>query len=108
MNLNVDNVNYDIDFDALMEEEAVTTIELPANFIVKFLPETLTHKTKWSDIINDYNLKDNKIVLTSRNTQKKKAVSREEYSEFRKSLQDLAEKSKQCIILEKIKDGPEK
>jgi len=97
-----DQRDYDIDFDTLNVEESVVTIELPANLTVKFLPDPINYQTKWSDTVNEYTFKDNKIILVSKNIMKKKSVSAEDYAEFKKSLQDLAEKSKQCIILEKI------
>jgi len=97
-----DRRNYDIDFGDLNEEESTTTIELPDNLTVKFLPEPIVYQTKWSEVISEYSFKDHRLTLISKNIRKQKTVSREEYAEFKKTLEDLAEKSKQCIILEKI------
>jgi cellulose synthase operon protein C len=100
-----DRRDYDIDFGALDVEESFTTIELPKNLTLKFLPESLTNKTKWSEIINDYSFKDNKIILSSKNIMLKKTVAKEDYREFKAALEDLAEKTKQCIILEKTEQA---
>lgn len=97
-----DQRNFDIDFNLLNIEESTTVIELPQNITLKFMPEALKFDTPWTEMNNEYAFKDNKLILTAKSIQKKKIIPREEYPKFKAALEELAEKSKQCIILERI------
>ncbi|MFZ5800292.1 MAG: DUF3857 domain-containing transglutaminase family protein, partial [Candidatus Omnitrophota bacterium] len=56
-----DKRNFDIDFNLLNSEEAVTVIALPKNIALKFMPEALKFDTPWSQVNNEYTFKDHKI-----------------------------------------------
>ena len=86
----------------LVAKDSVTTIELPPNLTLRFIPESLSSDTPWQKLTQDYAFKDNKIIITSKGITKKDRITSEEYPQFKKALEDWAERSKQCIILEEV------
>ncbi len=98
-----DKRKYPIDFGLLDTTEAIFEIEIPLNFAVKYIPESITEDNPWSKYSVEYSYRGNKIFFKERKELKKNTVSQEEYAAFKSSFEGLAKKLKQHIVLERIK-----
>jgi len=98
-----DKRKYPIDFGLLDTTETIFEIEIPLNFTVKYIPESITEDNPWSRYSVEYNYKGNKIFFTQKKELKKNFVTQEEYAAFKNSFERLAKKLKQHIVLERIK-----
>ncbi len=94
---------YPIDFGTLDTKEIYLEIEIPENFVIKYMPESLVEENPWLKFIIEYNYKGNKIYFRQRAQIKKNIVPEEEYSDFRNFFASLAKKTKQRIVLERIR-----
>jgi len=98
-----DKRKYPIDFGLLDTTEEIFEIEIPADFIVKYIPESITEDNPWSKYSVEYNYRGNKIFFKQKRESKKNTVSQEEYTAFKNSFEGLAKKLKQHIVLERTK-----
>jgi hypothetical protein len=97
-----DKRKYPIDFGILESEETNLEIELPTNFAIKYMPESISVDSPWLRFVAEYNHKANIIYFKQKTNLKKLIVSQSEYPDFKKFLEGLAKRIKQRIILEKI------
>ena len=100
-----DKRKYPIDFDILESKEIIFEIEIPQNFVIKYMPDNVNQDSQWLKFIVEYSYKNNKIYFRQKTELKKTAVSEEEYPGFKKFLESLAKQIKQRIVLEKISEG---
>jgi hypothetical protein len=96
-----DKRRYPIDFNILDSKETIFEIEIPPNFKVKYMPESLNKDSKWLRFRAGYKLDNNKIIFTQDTEVRKKNVSLAEYADFKKFFEDLAKSVKQRIVLER-------
>ncbi len=96
-----DKRRYPIQFPVLDIKETILEIEIPDNFIVKYMPPSVTEESPWLKFMVEYNQKNNKIYFTQKLELKKDIVSQEDYLNFKTLLEGIAKKIKQRIILEK-------
>ncbi|MCM8801589.1 MAG: DUF3858 domain-containing protein, partial [Candidatus Omnitrophica bacterium] len=94
---------YDIDFGYLYTQKVYYEIEIPAGFLIKYIPDNLTEDNPWFKFNVEYNYHDRKIYLVQSMQLKKDRVLKEEYPNFKPCFENLAKKVKQRIILQKIK-----
>jgi hypothetical protein len=92
--------DYPLEYAAGGETTTDITIELPANFIVKYLPQNIKITSPWIDFENTYAKNNNRISFYERYRLKKKLISIEEYKDYKLLLEDIARKTNQNIILE--------
>jgi len=95
-----DKRKYPIDFGVLETTETVDEIEIPDNFIIKYIPDSLTEESPWLTLIVEYGFKDNRLHFKQKTQFKKSLVTQEEYPSFKKFFEDIAKKTKQRIVLE--------
>ena len=98
-----DKRRYPIDFTILDMRETIFEIELPNNFVIKYMPESITEDNPWLKFTVEYNYKENKIYFRQKMELKKNTISEQDYPNFKTLFEGLAQKLKQRIILEKIK-----
>ena len=96
-----DKRQYPIDFSILDMRDSVFEIELPDNFLIKYMPPSITEDTPWLKLIIEYNHKENKIYFRQKIELKKNIVSQQDYPDFKAFFEGLAQKIQQRIILEK-------
>jgi len=96
-----DKRKYPIDFSILDIKETVFEIEIPQNFIITYMPQSINEDSLWLKFIAEYNRKDSKIYFRQKAELKNNIVSQEEYPAFKKFFNDLAKKIKERVILEK-------
>lgn len=94
---------YALDFSILDTKETYLEIEIPQNFVIKYIPDSLIEDSPWLKFIVEYNYKDNKIYFRQRTQIKKNTVLEEEYSDFKNFFTGLAKRIKQRIVLERIR-----
>ena len=90
-----------IDFGFLDSKENVLVLEIPADFVVKYIPQRINQDSPWLTFAAEYSLGDNKINFRQKTQLKKVVVQEEEYADFKKFFKNLARQTKQRIILER-------
>ena len=98
-----DKRKYAIDFGILDSKETIFEVEIPRNFAIKYIPESINEDSPWLKFKVEYNRKDNKIIFRQKIEAKKYIVPEEDYPIFKAFFESLAKKLKQRIVLEKIK-----
>ena len=96
-----DKRKYPIEFPVLDVKETILEIELPRNFVIKYMPPRITEESPWLKFMVEYNQKNNKIYFREKIELKKNIISQEDYPSFKVFFEDIAKKVKQRIILEK-------
>lgn len=96
-----DKRRYPVDFTVMDIKETVFEIELPPNFVVKYMPQSISEDNRWMKFSVQYLRENNKINFTQRVELKKKVIPEEDYAEFKSFFEGLAKKIKQRVILEK-------
>jgi tetratricopeptide (TPR) repeat protein len=97
-----DKRKYAIDFSILDAKESILTVEIPPNFVVKYLPQSIVKDSPWLKCMVEYYIKDNRISFKQWTELKKTEVTANEYSDFKSLLEDLAKKAKERVVLERI------
>jgi tetratricopeptide (TPR) repeat protein len=98
-----DRRKFPIDFGILDAKEIIFNIEIPKNFTLKYMPDSIIEDSPWLNFIVEYSRQDNKIIFRQKSGLKKNIVLESEYADFKKFFERLAKKIKQRIVLEKIK-----
>jgi hypothetical protein len=98
-----DKRRYPIDLGVLDTKETIFEIEIPSNFIVKYMPESIVEDSPWMKFIVEYNRKSNILYFKQRVELKKDTVSVAQYPDFKNFFAGLAKRIKQRIVLEKVK-----
>jgi len=96
-----DKRKYPIEFPILDSKETIFEIEIPGNFIIKYMPPSIIEDSPWLKFMVEYNQKNNKIYFIEKIELKKNIISQEDYPNFKILFEGLAKKIKQRIILEK-------
>jgi hypothetical protein len=91
---------YPIEFSVLDIKETIFEIEIPGNFVVKYMPPGITEESPWLKFMVEYIQKNNKIYFRERIELKKNIISQEDYPDFKTLFEGLAKKIKQRIILQ--------
>ena len=92
---------YPMDFGLLYIKETIFEIEIPAGFVVKYIPVDVDEESPWLDLKVSYTSSANRITMEQVSEMKKNLVSQEEYPGFKAFFEGLAKKLKQRIILER-------
>ena len=96
-----DQRKYPIDFALLDIKEAVFEIEIPGDFTVNYMPESISEDSPWLNCKIEYSRKDKRIIFIQKTELKKNIILKEDYPAFKEFFEGLAKKVKQRIILEK-------
>lgn len=96
-----ENRRYPIDFAVLDSKEIIFEIELPDNFVIKYLPPSLGEESPWLKLNIEYSRMDNKIYCKQKIEAKETVVLESEYQNFKDFFIAMAKKIKQRIVLER-------
>jgi len=96
-----DKRKYALDFEILDYKEANFEVAIPANFVVKYMPESIIEDSPWLKASVEYSQAGNKIFLKQKTILKKKTIAESEYPAFKVFFEGLAKKIKQRVVLEK-------
>ncbi|MCM8787860.1 MAG: DUF3857 domain-containing protein, partial [Candidatus Omnitrophica bacterium] len=95
------------EFEWLSKEISKIRVILPKNLTIKYVPLDKKISNIWFDFQSRYKQKINFLEIYKVFAIKKKFISKEEYKEFKKALEEVLYLLKEEIILEKS-DGKEK
>lgn len=98
-----DKRKYAIDFTILDSKETYLEIELPLNFVIRYIPASVVEDSPWLSFIAKYDYKGNTIIFRQKVELKKVTVLEDEYPDFKKFFESLARQIKQRIVLERTK-----
>ncbi|MGE5197557.1 MAG: DUF3857 domain-containing protein [Deltaproteobacteria bacterium] len=98
-----DKRKYPLDFGALDVKETETTIEIPKDFSVKYLPENATEDNPWMKFSAEYARKSEAIYFRQMIELKVDSVDQAQYPEFKAAFENLAKKIKQRVVLERAR-----
>jgi hypothetical protein len=91
---------YPIDLGLPNLSEMHFSIEMPANFSIKYMPGNVSVATKWFSFENKYEAKGNTINFYEKRVNKANRVSLKDYLDFKKALESLAKAVDQRVIIE--------
>lgn len=94
--------DYPIDFGILDSKETTFNIDIPDNFIIKYMPESVIQDSRWMKFSVEYEYQNNRIFIRQKTELKNTKVFENEYEDFKKLYEGIAKKIKQRVILEKI------
>jgi predicted transglutaminase-like cysteine proteinase len=100
-----DRRKYSLDFGILDERDMQYEIEIPANFVIKYIPQNVIEDSPWLRFNVAYSYKKNKIYFAQKTELKKNKVLESEYPEFKKFIERIAKQVKQRPVLEKIQEN---
>jgi hypothetical protein len=98
-----DKRKYPIESSTLDMKETILEIELPSNFVIKYMPDSVSEENAWFKFIAEYKRKGNRIYFRQNTEFKGKNIFESQYPDFKACLEELAKKTKQRIVLEKIR-----
>jgi hypothetical protein len=78
-------------------------IEIPKNFVIKYMPASITEDSPWLKFIVEYSHKESKVLFKQIVELKKNLILENEYSNFKNFYEGLAKRIKQRIVLQKIR-----
>lgn len=96
-----DSRKYPIDFEIHDLKEISLEIEIPDNFTIKYIPETVNGESDWISFKAEYGRDHNKLYFRQKIGLRKNSVAQNDYPEFKKFLEGLAKQVKQRIVLER-------
>ena len=89
-----------IDYGVLSTHKEIIEIELPPQFKVRYLPDSITDDNPWFKFTVAYIQKNNTIIYKEEMLAKRDRVELKDYPVFKQLLESLAKRVKQRIILE--------
>jgi len=94
---------YPIEFHILDKKEMAFYIEIPYNFVIKYVPESIIEDSPWMKLQVEYRVNKNKIYARQQVELKKRIIPQEDYNKFQSFYTSVAKKIKQRIILERLR-----
>ncbi len=94
---------YPLDFDVLETKETIFEIEIPRNFVIKYMPGSLVEDSPWLKFSVEYNFTDNRLYFKQETKLKKTEVSEVQYADFKSFFERAAKRIKERIVLERIR-----
>lgn len=95
-----DQRRYPLDFEILNSKETLFEIEIPRNFVIKYIPESFGHENPWIKFSIAYSRNNKGLMMKELIEYKRTTVLQEEYQDFKRSCEELAKRLKQRVILE--------
>lgn len=93
-----DKRRYPIDLGALDLKETKIEINIPEDFMVKYLPGDIEEDTPWFNFRINYQVEGKKVIFKETSLIKKYKISLQEYRAFKEAFQKLAKNVKQRIV----------
>ena len=98
-----DSRKYPIDFNFLDIKEVELNLLLPANFMIKYIPEKVSKESPWMNFEASYRSEGRKLVFKQKLELKKNKIPESEYPAFKAFFESLAKSLKQRAVLERKK-----
>ena len=93
---------YALDFRILDSKETIFEIEIPDNFVIKYIPDNVIEDSPWLKFVAEYNRQGkNRIYLRQKMELKKNTVPLSDYPDFKNFFEGLAKKIKQRVVVER-------
>ena len=96
-----DKRRYPLDLTAPNTKETIFNITIPDNFVIKYMPDNLSEDNPWFSFTASYTFSRNKLVFSQKTELKNRGIAQKDYTEFKKSFEELAKCAKQNILLER-------
>jgi tetratricopeptide (TPR) repeat protein len=94
---------YPLDFGILDSKEAIFEIEIPDNFVIKYMPDDVSEDSPWLKFTAEYKRQGKARIYFSQKIElKENLISQKDYPDFKKFFEGLAKKIKQRIVIERI------
>jgi hypothetical protein len=93
--------DFPVDFNGVNRKTALTTIMLPDNLAVKYMPESKVLDNPWFRLDISYDIDDNVFKHRESFVIKKRFVGREQYQEFKNFFKEALYVLREEVILEK-------
>jgi hypothetical protein len=94
---------YPLDFGILDSKETTIEIEIPAGFVVKYMPESISQDSPWLKYSVEYRSAGRgKILFREKVELKQNIISREDYLLFKVFYEKLVKEIKQRIVVERV------
>ncbi len=98
-----DKRKYPVDFGSPETREADFEIAIPDNFVIKYIPETISEDSPWLRFNVQYSRKGNKLFMIQKIELMQDNIKETDYAKFKEFFESLAKKIKQRAILEKTR-----
>jgi hypothetical protein len=95
---------YPILYPMLDLKDIETTIALPPDFSILYMPDQIRLENKWMKFSACYTLQKNVLKFSQTAELRQRIITQEEYPEYKKFLESLAKSVKQRIVLERKKN----
>jgi len=96
-----DSRRYPIDFGFLDIKELELKLLLPANFMIKYMPEKISRDSPWMKFEASYGSEGRKLIFKQTLELKKHKIPESEYAAFKNFFENLAKSLKQRAVLER-------
>ncbi|MCU0651327.1 MAG: DUF3857 domain-containing protein [Candidatus Omnitrophica bacterium] len=95
---------YPLEFDCLDRQEAIFEVAIPTQFVIKYIPESISEDSPWMKFSAEYMQGTDRVSLKQVIELKKDLIPQAEYAEFKAFFEKLAKRIKQRVILERKND----
>jgi hypothetical protein len=92
---------YPIDLELLDSRQTEINLQLPPDFMVKYMPQDIAEDSPWLKFSCQYQRKGDKLFFRQESLAKKNRVAQAEYAAYKDFLERLAKKIKQRLVLER-------
>jgi hypothetical protein len=96
-----DSRRYPIDFGFLDIKELELKLLLPADFMIKYIPEKISRDSPWMKFEASYGAEGRKLIFKQKLELKNRKISESEYAVFKSFFENLAKSLKQRAVLER-------
>ncbi|MDD5595656.1 MAG: DUF3857 domain-containing protein [Candidatus Omnitrophica bacterium] len=98
-----DKRKYPVDFGSPETREADFEIAIPDNFVIKYIPQTISEDSPWLRFNVQYSRQGNKLLMIQKIELIQDNIKETDYAKFKDFFEGLAKKIKQRAILEKTR-----
>jgi hypothetical protein len=95
---------YPILYPVLDLKEIETTIALPSDYSILYMPDQIRQENKWMKFSAGYSVQKNVIKFRQTAELLQPVITQEEYPEYKKFLEQLAKILKQRVVFERKKN----
>ncbi|MDD5237193.1 MAG: hypothetical protein PHU91_05990, partial [Candidatus Omnitrophica bacterium] len=96
--------HYPIEFDVLSTQEKSIEIKIPEGLKIRFLPPSYEKDSVWMKIKAAYTFDNGTLYFKEDKEYKKIYIPTVQYVDYKKFIEELANYSKQRVVLEKISE----
>jgi hypothetical protein len=94
---------YPILYPVLDLKDIETTIALPPDYAILYMPDQVGQENKWMKFSAGYSVQKNVLKFRQTAELRQRVITQEEYPEYKKFLEQLAKSVKQRVVFERKK-----